>query len=351
MKKLIIPIGIVLALIAAYYTYNNLKKPGLPAGIASGNGRIEATEINLAVKTGGRIKDVLVREGDFVVAGQTIAQMDSEQLEAQKKQAEAQLKQAEIQIETANILVEQRKAEQEAAVAAVKQQESTLAAASKRFQRTKTLSETSNISLEEVDDHQATALGAAAAVSAAKAQVSVAAAAINSAKSQVINAQSAVEAAKATIERIQADINDCDIRAPRDGRIQYRIAEPGEVLASGSNVVNLVDLSDVYMTFFLSTEHAGRLAIGDDVRLILDAAPDYVVPAKISYVADVAQFTPKSVETEEERLKLMFRVKAQIPRELLKKHIQYVKTGVPGMAYVRVEENVEWPASLIPAVE
>ena len=79
---------------------------------------------------------------------------------------------------------------------------------------------------------------------------------------------------------------------------------------------------------------------------MLDAAPKYVIPARVSFVADVAQFTPKTVETEEERLKLMFRVKAQIAPELLRKYIQRVKTGLPGMAYVRLDANAEWPKTL-----
>jgi HlyD family secretion protein len=78
----------------------------------------------------------------------------------------------------------------------------------------------------------------------------------------------------------------------------------------------------------------------------LDAAPQYVIPAKASFVADVAQFTPKTVETEEERQKLMFRIKAQIPPELLRKHIQQVKTGLPGMAYVKLDPEAEWPKRL-----
>lgn len=86
------------------------------------------------------------------------------------------------------------------------------------------------------------------------------------------------------------------------------------MLAAGGRVLNLVDLGDVYMTFFLPTDQAGRLSIGSEVRLVLDAAPQYIIPAKVSYVADVAQFTPKTVETAEERQKLTFRIKAQIPR-------------------------------------
>jgi len=107
----------------------------------------------------------------------------------------------------------------------------------------------------------------------------------------------------------------------------------------------------VFMTFFLPTAQAGRVALGSDARLVLDAAPQYVMPARISFVSDVAQFTPKSVETEEERQKLMFRVKARIPGELLKKYVRQVKTGLPGMAYVKVDPAAEWPAHLAKTVQ
>jgi HlyD family secretion protein len=162
----------------------------------------------------------------------------------------------------------------------------------------------------------------------------------------VVDAQAAVDSAQAAIESIVAEIDDATLHSPRDGRVQYRVAEPGEVLGSGGRVLNLVDLGDVYMTFFLPTAQAGRVAIGAEVRLVLDAAPRYVIPAKATFVADVAQFTPKTVETEEERQKLMFRIKAQISPELLRKYIQQVKTGLPGVAYVRIDPDVEWPAAL-----
>jgi HlyD family secretion protein len=100
------------------------------------------------------------------------------------------------------------------------------------------------------------------------------------------------------------------------------------------------------MTFFLPTEAAGKVALGSDIRLVLDAAPHYVIPAKASFVASVAQFTPKTVETEAERLKLMFRVRARIAPELLKQHLEQVKTGVPGMAYVKIDPAASWPAEL-----
>jgi HlyD family secretion protein len=118
------------------------------------------------------------------------------------------------------------------------------------------------------------------------------------------------------------------------------------VLGAGSTVLNLVDLNDVYLTFFLSDAVAGKVAIGSEVHLVLDAAPQYVIPATVSFVATVAQFTPKTVETADERQKLMFRVKAQISRELLKKNMKQVKTGLPGVAWIKLDAAAKWPANL-----
>ena len=128
--------------------------------------------------------------------------------------------------------------------------------------------------------------------------------------------------------------------------MQYRVAQPGEVLNSGGKVLNVIDLRDVYMTFFLPTEWAGRVKLGTDVRLVLDAAPQFVIPAKVTFVADVAQFTPKTVETAEERQKLTFRIKAHIDPELLKKYVRDVKTGLPGTAYVQLDPQARWSANL-----
>ena len=128
--------------------------------------------------------------------------------------------------------------------------------------------------------------------------------------------------------------------------MQYRIAQPGEVLAAGGKVLNLVDLGDVYMTFFLPETVVGKVPLGSEVHIVLDAARQYVIPAKVSYVASTAQFTLKTVETETERQKLMFRVKAQIDRDLLQKHLKVVKTGLPGMAWLKLDAQAQWPAEL-----
>lgn len=342
---------IVLLAGGGYFAWQKLTGTGLPAGIASGNGRIEAIEVDISTKIAGRIKEIMADEGDFVEQNQVLAQMDIEQLESKRAQAEAELRRSVIAIDTAKSVVRQREAEREAAAAVVAQREAQLDAAERKLARSSELIKSSSTSQQILDDDRANQQGAKAAVGAAKAQLAASEASISAAKAQIIDAEAAVEAAKAAISSIVADIKDSTLRAPRAGRIQYRVAQPGEVLSAGGRVLNLVDLGDVYMTFFLPTAQAGRIALGSDVRLVLDAAPQYVIPAKVSFIADVAQFTPKTVETEEERQKLMFRIKARISPELLKKHVQQVKTGLPGMAYVRTDSSAEWPAKLARTVE
>jgi len=329
-----------------YYYWQHRDTNTLPAGFARGNGRIEAVEIDIATKTPGRIREILVGEGDFVRAGQVLARMDTEQLQAQRRQAEAQLQRATINVETAKSLVNQREAERKAAEAVVDQRVAQLDSTSRKLDRSEQLIKTSAVSQQVLDDDRSANATAKAALAASHAQVAASEAAISSARAMVIDAGASVDAAKAAIESINADLNDSVLKAPRDGRVQYRVSQPGEVLAAGGRVLNMVDLGDVYMTFFLPTADAGRVAIGAEVRLVLDAIPQYVIPAKATFVADVAQFTPKTVETEEERQKLMFRIKAHIAPELLRQHIEHVKTGLPGMAYVQLDPAAQWPGNL-----
>ncbi|CDZ44819.1 HlyD family secretion protein [Neorhizobium galegae] len=315
-------------------------------GIASGNGRIEAVEIDVAARTAGRLSDILVKEGNFVKAGAIVARMDIEQLVAQKREAEAQLARAKIAIETAKSLVVQRQAEKEAAAATVSQNEVQLQSARKRLARSEQMSRSGSVSEQLLDDDRARVEGGVATVSAAKANLAATDAAIGAARSQVVDAEASVEAVQATVARIDADLRDSELKAPRDGRVQYLVAQPGEVVAAGGRVLNILDVGDVYMTFFLPTGEAGRTPIGGEARIVLDAAPQYVIPARISFVSDVAQFTPKTVETEEERQKLMFRLRARVSPELLQKYIAQVKTGLPGRTYVKLDPAAEWPAAL-----
>lgn len=340
--------GILLAALTAggWLVWQGLQPKGLGDGFVSGNGRIEATEIDVATKSAGRIVAINVAEGDFVQPGQVLARMDTEVLDAQLSEAVAQVKKAENAILTARARVAQRESEQATAESVVLQRQAELVAAQKRFQRTDTLVRRNAISRQQLDDDRAAMLSAQAALAAARSQVLSAQAAITAAESEVVEAKSAVDAAKATVTRLQADIDDSMLKTDRVARVQYRIAQAGEVLGAGGKVLNLVDLADVYMTFFLPERQAGRVALGSEVRVVLDAAPQFVIPAKVSYVASVAQFTPKTVETASEREKMMFRVKARIDPELLRKYQDQVKTGLPGMAYLKLDTEAQWPTHL-----
>ncbi|WP_226574579.1 HlyD family secretion protein [Acuticoccus sediminis] len=331
---------------AAYAVWSGRNGNGLPEGFTAANGRLEAVEIDVATKGSGRVEALLVDEGQRVDEGQELARMDVAVLLAQKREAEANLHRAEINVDTAGDLIRQQEAERRAADATVEQRKAEVAVAEKIFDRVKELVARGTAPIERLDNATATLDGARAALAAAEAGVAAAEAAVGYARSEEVAARAGVDAAKATLERIKADIDDTNLRSPREGRVQYIVARPGEVLASGGVILNLVDLTDVYMTFFLPTADAGRVALGTDVRLVLDAAPQYVIPAAVSYVADVAQFTPKTVETADERAKLMFRIKAAIPQDLLKKYIAYVKTGLPGTAYVRLDPATPWPEQL-----
>ena len=335
----------VVAIIAGLLWYT-LRPEGLGDGFASGNGRIEATDVDAASKLPGRIASIEVEEGEYVEAGQVIARMDTQVLQAQVLQAQAQMRQAQNSQLTANAQVRLRESEKVTAQAIVRQRQAEVSAEQKRHARSAILVKRNAMAQQQLDDDLARLQSTQAALAAAESQVISTEAGIAAAQSQVIEAQSAVEATQASVERLQIDIEDSQLKAPRAARVQYRIAEPGEVIGAGGKVLNLVDLSDVYMTFFLPERQAGRVALGADVRLVIDAVPQYVIPAKVSYVASVAQFTPKTVETASEREKLMFRVKARLDPELLQRHITQVKTGVPGVAYLRLDPQAEWPAEL-----
>lgn len=293
----------------------------LPEGFAMANGRIEATEVDVAAKLPGRLKDVRVREGDRVQAGQVVAVLDTEALEAELRQAQAELRRAQ--------------QEREHALALVEQQESELDFVRRDLARLQQLSRSQRFVSEEQIDQ-------------ARTRVQTAEAALRASEVQVLASEAAIEAARAHIERIQVDIADSTLRAPRNGRVLYRLAEPGEVLGAAGKVLTLLDLTDVYMVIFLSAAGAGWVPLGAEARIRFDAAPEYLVPAEVSFVSPRAEFTPKQVETQDVRETLSFRVKVRIAPELLARYEALVKTGIPGVAYVRLRPAATWPDDLAP---
>ncbi len=295
-----------------------LSRPALPPGFAGGNGRLEAKQIDIATKYPGRIKQVLADEGDMVNAGQIVATMDTEPLEAQLRNAEAKIKEAEDNRRTALANV------------AVKQSE--FVYSEKEYKRSSGLVGRGAVSEQERDIDLS--------------RMEMARSALVGAKAQAVRTKSAIDAAVAEAERLKAEIKDSVLKAPVRGRIQTRLAEPGEVLPAGGKVLTLVDLSDVYMYVFLPERDAGKVALGSEARIVLDAAPEYPIRASVSFVSPSAQFTPKTVETAEERHNLTFRVKLQLDAKRLRQFEPYVKVGIPGMGYVRFDQKAPWPPML-----
>jgi HlyD family secretion protein len=345
-KQLLLAVLLAALSIGGAYAWVQARQRGYGDQVLSGNGRIEATEIDVAAKLPGRLQDILVDEGDFVRAGQVLAHMQVKSLEAQRDEVLAQQQHARANVASAEAAVAMRQGDQAAAQAVVAQRESELQAARRRLARSETLAGEGAASEQELDDDRARVGTISAGLRAAQAQAAAGGSAVEAARMQLQGAHAAVTALQATLARIQVDIDDGALLAARDGRVQYRIAQPGEVLPGGGKVLSLVDLGDVYMTFFVPEVAAGRLALGSEVHVVLDAAPQYVIPARVSYVSSTAQFTPKTVETANERQKLMFRVKARIDPALLQKHLPLVKTGLPGTAWIKLDRQAQWPAAL-----
>jgi HlyD family secretion protein len=295
-----------------------LRGETLPDGIVKSNGRIEATQVDVSSKYPGRLAEVTVEEGSSVTQGQVIARISSPEYEAQLRAAKADVQKANDALA--------------AAEAEIASRQSALEFAKSDFERGQELMKTGFITKQVFEQR--------------KRNYDSAVAAVKSFTSQRDQALSHIANAEAEVDRIQSIIDDLTLVSPRLGRVQYQLARAGEVVAAGAPIVTILDLTDVYMTIFLPAADAGRLTVGDEARIILDPIPDYVVPAKVSFVAADAQFTPKTVETTDERAKLMFRTKLKIDPQILQQFYTRVKTGVRGMGFVRTKADVAWPADL-----
>jgi len=346
LKGWLIAGAIAVAGVAAGWFWLQRQQTALPASFASANGRIEATEYDIATKLAGRIEAVLAAEGDRVAAGQVLVRMDVQDLQAGLRQAEAQIRQAREDKRQALALVNQQQANIKQTVAAVAQRESELVMAQKDYERAEALLKKELIAKQEFEQDQTRLSTAEATLAQEQAKKLVAEALLNQAAAQIDQREAVIDAALANLQKLKVEINDTVLKSPIEGRVLYRLAEPGEVLAAGGKVLTILQLTDVYMTVFLPTTLAGRLNVGAEARIILDAAPQYVIPASVSFVAPRSQFTPKEVETKSERDKLMFRVKVKIAPELLTKYIERVRTGLPGVAYVRLDNAAPWPENL-----
>lgn len=293
----------------------------LPPGIASGNGRLEADEIDIDTKFAGRIAKLFADEGDIVKQGQVVAVMDTRDLEAQLKQYRQLVRQ------------DQRTLQQAHANYAAQQAVATLAR--QQVERSSYLVPKGFATQETLDQQRQTLNSAIATLNADQAAIDA--------------AEHALAAAEHQVDFYKVNIADNSLIAPKEGPIEYRVANVGEVLPAGGKVFTMLDASYVYMDIYLPTKEAGRVRIGSDARIVLDAYPEHVIPAKVVFVASQAQFTPKTVETRDERDKLMFRIRVRIDPQRLEGRAALVRSGLPGVAYVLTDTRAAWPANLQPS--
>ena len=294
---------------------------GPPPGIAFSNGRLEADEINIDTKFAGRVSEILADEGVLVKAGQVVARMDTRDLEAQLAQARSQTVQAQ------QAIVQNQ--------ADLVQMGSQLKLTTQERQRARTLVGQGYETREVLDQRQS--------------QFNVAIGAYYQTEAKIAAATAGVEAAVHNADMIQVNITDDTLIAPKDGPIEYRLTNVGEVLAAGGKVFTMLDVTYVYMDIFLPTQTAGRVKIGDEASIVLDALPNRPIRASVTFLASRNEFTPKTVETQSERDKLMFRVRVRIDPALLRAHEAQVRSGLPGLAYVRLDAT-PWPAALEPVI-
>lgn len=302
---------------AGYYVWKETRPP-LPVGISFGNGRIESDEVDIDTKYAGRVAELLVDIGDMVSPGQILARMDTRDIEQSLSKAEAQIKEAQRSVEEAQ--------------ADQTQQQTQAILARQEMDRAHALLRNGWTTQEIADQRQQALDGAVAGLNAAQARVEV--------------AQHALEAAQHDADFYRVEIADNTLIAPKTGRIQYRLSNVGEVLPAGGKVFTMLDFMYVYMDIYLPTAEAGKVKVGADARIVLDAYPNHAIPAKVSFVASQAQFTPKTVETQTERDKLMFRIRIRIEQDRLREHEDAIRSGLPGVGYVHWNAAIPWPQNL-----
>jgi len=372
------PIKILLALIVLSIAggaiwYFLIRTPPAPRNLIKLSGRIEGDDTTVSTKIAGRIREIQVREGDQVKAGQVIARIDDEQVRAREQQEQSNVLQAEArvlaaqqqiavlnaQLEESNIGVDQARVDAQGRVSQAEAQvahaEAQLAQAEADYgqarydeQRYTTLAKDGDVPERTGKQAETTAEAKAAAVRAARKQVDVARGALTMAKanlanapmrtsqatairkqilqaqSEILAAQAETEHARAKLREVEADRNDLEVVAPIDGTVATRSAEPGEVVAAGTTLVTLVNLNTVYLRGFVPEGEIGRVRTGQTARVYLDSAPDRALEAVVSRIDPEASFTPENTYFKDDRVKQVVGVKLQ-----LKNGAGYAKPGMP----------------------
>lgn len=320
-KTLLIILAAALA-VGGYFGYKYWRstQDALPPGIASGNGRLEAKLVDIAPKESLRVKEIFFVEGDLVKPGDICVIMDTNTLQAQLEEAKL-------------------------GVAATQEKE---AGARATIIRSKAQIQLAKVEVARSKNLVAQRAGSQRELDVRNTELKTTSAALQEEEAKLRTIQQEINVAKAKVVTIQTRIDDATLRSPVLGRVLYKLAEVGEVLAAGGKAMTLVNLEDIYMEIFLPSADAAKVKLGAEARIAFDVLPGRGIPGYVSFVSPEAQFTPKQVETRSEREKLMFRVKIKIPEKIVVNAIDVVKTGVRGVGYVKYDEAAQWPSWLNP---
>ena len=345
MRKVLLAVLLAAAAGGGWWLYQQQESTALPDFVFHSNGRLELNRLDVASLYPGRVERVLVAEGDAVKANEVLVELSSAQSSGQLAAAQAATLRAAELVQRARAGVTQAQqavARADAEIAAYRQQQKV---AKLELDNAKQMRREDLVSASELAKRQADFERATASVKAAQAARAETQAVVAQGQAAVAEAEAGVKQAQAQADTAASADADMAIRSPLTARVEYRLVEPGTVIGAGSRVISLLDPADVSMNVFLPNATVGGLRVGDEARLVLDGI-DAVFPAQVSFIASEAQFTPKAVETADEREKLVFRVKLKVPADVAQRYDRLLKGGMTGDGYVRRDSTQAWPLAL-----
>jgi len=306
-KRIRIPLAIVLVAsgVAAWYL---VRDGGGPDGALVASGTVEATDADLGFQLPGRVLEITAREGDAVTAGAELARLDTRELEASLAVAEAQVGAAEARL----VELERGARSQEVATAdaAVRSAEQRAEEARRDAERARTLFEGGAISRQALDRAETARDMASAALDQAREQQALL---IEGPRAETIEAQrAAVAQARANVERAEATLANAVVTAPFDGVVTVRHREPGEAVSPGAPVLTLLDPDDRWVRIYIREDQMGAVRLSMAAEIASDTYPDRVYGGEVVFIGSEAEFTPRNVQTTEERTRLVYPVKVQI---------------------------------------
>ncbi len=284
------------------------------------SGTIEALEVDIKTKVPGELIDVKIKEGEKVKSGDVIFVIDDSDLQIQKAQAAAALDLAKAKFQT---IIEGARSEDKAQLQEiVKQAQLNFNNAKQDFERIQSLFETHSVSQKMFDDAKLRVEVAETQLTSAKENLKKA---VTGARQSEINAaKAAVEQAAAAVEAIEKRINDAVIKSPIDGYSTLMNFEKGEIVNTGAVLTRVIDLQNVWTKIFVNEIDLGKIHLNQNVIIKVDSFKEREFKGRISYISPEAEFTPKNIQTKEERVKLVYAVKVSISNDdlLLKQGMQ-----------------------------